>query len=191
MLENCLPVPGLQCHCAFCCEQFTCHCCGNQLYSQVGPHPAIRTETPFGFHPAGVGCHSGSFFLRLICKHRHWWMKPRKQAGVLKELLSDFCPFSPRPAEGGQSSGQFQGRPSEVWSQWQSQHHNQQSGDQHSHPQPSQTEVFQVRRVQWARSPSDNFSLLRWRTVALDDQGASRARSNYLLLCAAVGLHCY
>ncbi|XP_068881695.1 aryl hydrocarbon receptor nuclear translocator 2 isoform X5 [Aphelocoma coerulescens] len=46
-------------------------------------------------------------------------------------------------AEGGQSSGQFQGRPSEVWSQWQSQHHNQQSGDQHSHPQPSQTEVFQ------------------------------------------------
>ncbi|XP_058703002.1 aryl hydrocarbon receptor nuclear translocator 2 isoform X5 [Poecile atricapillus] len=46
-------------------------------------------------------------------------------------------------AEGGQSSGQFQGRPSEVWSQWQSQHHNQQSGDQHSHPQPNQTEVFQ------------------------------------------------
>uniref|UniRef100_A0A669PH54 Aryl hydrocarbon receptor nuclear translocator 2 n=1 Tax=Phasianus colchicus TaxID=9054 RepID=A0A669PH54_PHACC len=46
-------------------------------------------------------------------------------------------------AEGGQSSSQFQGRPSEVWSQWQSQHHNQQSGDQHSHPQPSQTEVFQ------------------------------------------------
>ncbi|KAF2977704.1 hypothetical protein EK904_007672 [Melospiza melodia maxima] len=46
-------------------------------------------------------------------------------------------------AEGGQSSGQFQGRPSEVWSQWQSQHHNQQSSEQHSHPQPNQTEVFQ------------------------------------------------
>ncbi|XP_037767115.2 aryl hydrocarbon receptor nuclear translocator 2 isoform X2 [Chelonia mydas] len=46
-------------------------------------------------------------------------------------------------AESGQSSGQFQGRPSEVWSQWQSQHHNQQSSDQHSHQQPSQTEVFQ------------------------------------------------
>lgn len=75
-------------------------------------------------------------------------MKPQKQTGILKELLSDFCPFSPPPAEGGQSSGQFQGRPSEVWSQWQSQHHNQQSGDQHSHPQPGQTEVFQVRRLQ-------------------------------------------
>ncbi|XP_066557614.1 aryl hydrocarbon receptor nuclear translocator 2 isoform X2 [Amia ocellicauda] len=46
-------------------------------------------------------------------------------------------------AEGGQSGGQFQGRPSEVWSQWQSQHHNQQGGEQHAHPQPSQTEVFQ------------------------------------------------
>ncbi|XP_069480273.1 aryl hydrocarbon receptor nuclear translocator 2 isoform X3 [Ambystoma mexicanum] len=46
-------------------------------------------------------------------------------------------------AESGQSSGQFQGRPSEVWSQWQSQHHNQQSGEQHSHQQTGQTEVFQ------------------------------------------------
>ncbi|ERE78174.1 aryl hydrocarbon receptor nuclear translocator 2-like protein [Cricetulus griseus] len=44
---------------------------------------------------------------------------------------------------GGQSGGQFQGRPSEVWSQWQSQHHGQQSGEQHSHQQPGQTEVFQ------------------------------------------------
>ncbi|XP_063044812.1 aryl hydrocarbon receptor nuclear translocator 2 isoform X5 [Engraulis encrasicolus] len=46
-------------------------------------------------------------------------------------------------AEGSQSGGQFQGRPSEVWSQWQSQHHGQQAGEQHPHPQPSQTEVFQ------------------------------------------------
>uniref|UniRef100_H3ANY1 Aryl-hydrocarbon receptor nuclear translocator 2 n=1 Tax=Latimeria chalumnae TaxID=7897 RepID=H3ANY1_LATCH len=46
-------------------------------------------------------------------------------------------------AESGQSGGQFQGRPSEVWSQWQSQHHNQQGSDQHSHQQASQTEVFQ------------------------------------------------
>lgn len=46
--------------------------------------------------------------------------------------------------EGGQSGGQFQGRPSEVWSQWQNQHHSQQSGEQHSHANPSQTEVFQV-----------------------------------------------
>uniref|UniRef100_H0X577 Aryl hydrocarbon receptor nuclear translocator 2 n=1 Tax=Otolemur garnettii TaxID=30611 RepID=H0X577_OTOGA len=46
-------------------------------------------------------------------------------------------------AESGQGSGQFQGRPSEVWSQWQSQHHGQQSGEQHSHQQPGQTEVFQ------------------------------------------------
>ncbi|XP_032417355.1 aryl hydrocarbon receptor nuclear translocator 2 isoform X2 [Xiphophorus hellerii] len=45
--------------------------------------------------------------------------------------------------ESGQSGGQFQGRPSEVWSQWQNQHHSQQSGEQHSHANPSQTEVFQ------------------------------------------------
>ncbi|KAM4744680.1 aryl hydrocarbon receptor nuclear translocator 2 isoform 2-T2 [Anableps anableps] len=45
--------------------------------------------------------------------------------------------------EGSQSGGQFQGRPSEVWSQWQNQHHSQQSGEQHAHTNPSQTEVFQ------------------------------------------------
>ncbi|XP_075714274.1 aryl hydrocarbon receptor nuclear translocator 2 isoform X4 [Rhinoderma darwinii] len=45
--------------------------------------------------------------------------------------------------ETGQSGSQFQGRASEVWSQWQSQHHNQQSNDQHSHQQPGQAEVFQ------------------------------------------------
>ncbi|XP_066504055.1 aryl hydrocarbon receptor nuclear translocator 2 [Hoplias malabaricus] len=45
--------------------------------------------------------------------------------------------------EGSQSGGQFQGRPSEVWSQWQSQHHGQQTGEQHTHTQPSQSEVFQ------------------------------------------------
>lgn len=50
---------------------------------------------------------------------------------------------TPGFAESGQSGGQFQGRPSEVWSQWQSQHHGQQSGEQHSHQQPGQTEVFQ------------------------------------------------
>uniref|UniRef100_A0A8D3C4U5 Aryl hydrocarbon receptor nuclear translocator 2 n=1 Tax=Scophthalmus maximus TaxID=52904 RepID=A0A8D3C4U5_SCOMX len=42
-----------------------------------------------------------------------------------------------------QSGAQFQGRPSEVWSQWQNQHHSQQAGEQHTHPNPSQTEVFQ------------------------------------------------
>uniref|UniRef100_A0A8C9RYG2 Aryl hydrocarbon receptor nuclear translocator 2 n=1 Tax=Scleropages formosus TaxID=113540 RepID=A0A8C9RYG2_SCLFO len=46
-------------------------------------------------------------------------------------------------AEGSQSGGQFQGRPSEVWSQWQNQHHGQQGSEQHAHAQPSQTEVFQ------------------------------------------------
>ncbi|XP_051776392.1 aryl hydrocarbon receptor nuclear translocator 2 isoform X2 [Erpetoichthys calabaricus] len=45
--------------------------------------------------------------------------------------------------EGSQSGGQFQGRPSEVWSQWQSQHHSQQGSEQHGHQQQSQTEVFQ------------------------------------------------
>ncbi|XP_053278099.1 aryl hydrocarbon receptor nuclear translocator 2 isoform X2 [Pleuronectes platessa] len=45
--------------------------------------------------------------------------------------------------ESSQSGAQFQGRPSEVWSQWQNQHHSQQPGEQHTHPNPSQTEVFQ------------------------------------------------
>ncbi|XP_037835842.1 aryl hydrocarbon receptor nuclear translocator 2 [Kryptolebias marmoratus] len=45
--------------------------------------------------------------------------------------------------EAGQSGAQFQGRPSEVWSQWQNQHHSQQAGEQHSHNNPGQTEVFQ------------------------------------------------
>nr|KAF6409014.1 aryl hydrocarbon receptor nuclear translocator 2 [Rousettus aegyptiacus] len=56
---------------------------------------------------------------------------------------SSLASRTPGFAESGQSSGQFQGRPSEVWSQWQSQHHGQQSGEQHSHQQPGQTEVFQ------------------------------------------------
>ncbi|XP_059383353.1 aryl hydrocarbon receptor nuclear translocator 2 isoform X4 [Carassius carassius] len=46
-------------------------------------------------------------------------------------------------AESSQSGGQFQSRPSEVWSQWQSQHHSQPGGDPHPHPQSSQSEVFQ------------------------------------------------
>ncbi|XP_026233948.1 aryl hydrocarbon receptor nuclear translocator 2 isoform X1 [Anabas testudineus] len=45
--------------------------------------------------------------------------------------------------ESSQGGGQFPGRPSEVWSQWQNQHHSQQAGEQHTHPNPSQTEVFQ------------------------------------------------
>ncbi|CAL9701309.1 unnamed protein product [Knipowitschia caucasica] len=45
--------------------------------------------------------------------------------------------------EGSQGSAQFQGRPSEVWSQWQNQHHNQQTGETHSHSTPNQSEVFQ------------------------------------------------
>lgn len=118
-----------------------------ELCSGLGPHPAIRAGTPSASTPQGQGVTQGLFSKA----HLQTWAlmgDASKQAGALKELLSDFCPFSLRPAEGGQSSSQFQGRPSEVWSQWQSQHHNQQSGDQHSHPQPSQTEVFQVRRVQ-------------------------------------------
>ena len=73
-------------------------------------------------------------------------------------------------AESGQSSGQFPGRPSEVWSQWQSQHHGQQSSEQHAHQQPGQSEVFQVSAAATAfskvpvsslRFPSPG-SLLRW-----------------------------
>uniref|UniRef100_A0A667WQW8 Aryl hydrocarbon receptor nuclear translocator 2 n=1 Tax=Myripristis murdjan TaxID=586833 RepID=A0A667WQW8_9TELE len=51
--------------------------------------------------------------------------------------------FSDVSGESSQSGAQFQGRPSEVWSQWQNQHHSQQAGEQHTHPNPSQTEVFQ------------------------------------------------
>ncbi|XP_072554371.1 aryl hydrocarbon receptor nuclear translocator 2-like isoform X1 [Paramormyrops kingsleyae] len=57
-------------------------------------------------------------------------------------LASRGAPFDVAD-EGGQDGVQFQGRPSEVWSQWQGQHHDQQGGDQHSHTQPGQTEVFQ------------------------------------------------
>lgn len=63
---------------------------------------------------------------------------------VMGWVLKEVCSMSDLSAESGQSSGQFQGRPSEVWSQWQSQHHGQQSGEPHSHQQPGQTEVFQV-----------------------------------------------
>uniref|UniRef100_A0A8C9T6U0 Aryl hydrocarbon receptor nuclear translocator 2 n=1 Tax=Scleropages formosus TaxID=113540 RepID=A0A8C9T6U0_SCLFO len=42
-----------------------------------------------------------------------------------------------------QDGTQFPGRTSEVWSQWQGQHHDQQGGGQHTHPQPSQAEDFQ------------------------------------------------
>lgn len=45
--------------------------------------------------------------------------------------------------ETNQSGAQFQGRPGEVWSQWQNQHHGQQTGEQHTHTNPGQTEVFQ------------------------------------------------
>ncbi|XP_030650264.1 aryl hydrocarbon receptor nuclear translocator 2 [Chanos chanos] len=51
--------------------------------------------------------------------------------------------FADVAGEGSQSGAQFQGRPSEVWSQWQSQHHGQQGSEQHPHPQSSQSEVFQ------------------------------------------------
>lgn len=74
--------------------------------------------------------------------------------------------------ESSQSGTQFQGRPSEVWSQWQNQHHSQPTGEQHTHPNPSQTEVFQVT----ADSPSMSVSLSparRWKkdlpSVCLQD----------------------
>lgn len=67
-----------------------------------------------------------------------------RSRGAATRLLKAVSCTSGLSAESGQSSGQFQGRPSEVWSQWQSQHHGQQSGDQHPHQQPGQTEVFQV-----------------------------------------------
>ncbi|KPP67485.1 hypothetical protein Z043_113919 [Scleropages formosus] len=50
---------------------------------------------------------------------------------------------APPFAESSQDGTQFPGRTSEVWSQWQGQHHDQQGGGQHTHPQPSQAEDFQ------------------------------------------------
>lgn len=55
--------------------------------------------------------------------------------------------FSDVSGESSQSGAQFQGRPSEVWSQWQNQHHSQPAGEQHTHPNSSQTEVFQVTHI--------------------------------------------
>lgn len=70
------------------------------------------------------------------------------RSSVFKELLLcitvTLCVFPDVSGESSQSGAQFQGRPSEVWSQWQNQHHSQQAGEQHTHPNPSQTEVFQV-----------------------------------------------
>uniref|UniRef100_A0A7N6ARP0 Aryl hydrocarbon receptor nuclear translocator 2 n=1 Tax=Anabas testudineus TaxID=64144 RepID=A0A7N6ARP0_ANATE len=58
-------------------------------------------------------------------------------------LCVTLCVFPDVSGESSQGGGQFPGRPSEVWSQWQNQHHSQQAGEQHTHPNPSQTEVFQ------------------------------------------------
>lgn len=77
------------------------------------------------------------------------WFLGVMEPGVAFKAVSYASALS---AESGQSSGQFQGRPSEVWSQWQSQHHGQQSGEQHPHQQPGQTEVFQVNRASTAFS---------------------------------------
>uniref|UniRef100_A0A8C9RXM3 Aryl hydrocarbon receptor nuclear translocator 2 n=1 Tax=Scleropages formosus TaxID=113540 RepID=A0A8C9RXM3_SCLFO len=58
-------------------------------------------------------------------------------------LSSRAPPFGKRFSESSQDGTQFPGRTSEVWSQWQGQHHDQQGGGQHTHPQPSQAEDFQ------------------------------------------------
>uniref|UniRef100_A0A7N8WRX2 Aryl hydrocarbon receptor nuclear translocator 2 n=1 Tax=Mastacembelus armatus TaxID=205130 RepID=A0A7N8WRX2_9TELE len=64
-------------------------------------------------------------------------------AELLLSMSLTLCVFPDVSGESSQSGAQFPGRPSEVWSQWQNQHHSQQAGEQHTHPNPSQTEVFQ------------------------------------------------
>uniref|UniRef100_A0AAQ5XCT3 Aryl hydrocarbon receptor nuclear translocator 2 n=1 Tax=Amphiprion ocellaris TaxID=80972 RepID=A0AAQ5XCT3_AMPOC len=71
--------------------------------------------------------------------HTHTHTHTQKNVSV---FVND-CMFPDVSGESSQSGAQFQGRPSEVWSQWQNQHHSQQAGEQHTHPNPSQTEVFQ------------------------------------------------
>lgn len=118
--------------------------------------PTWLSGAKLAYHPpvsVGIGSANtwGQFWVEAPPDTWSPWaamaLGPRGASGWLLKAVS--CP-SGLPAESGQSSGQFQGRPSEVWSQWQSQHHGQQSGEQHSHQQPGQTEVFQVNRASTA-----------------------------------------
>eukprot|EP00064_Thunnus_orientalis_P002551 superscaffoldBa00000191_g2558 len=90
--------------------------------------------------------------------------------------------------ESSQSGAQFQGRPSEVWSQWQNQHHSQQAGEQHTHPNPSQTEVFQLTLVA-TPSLSTQQDLLFLRTYSLKhNRGSIRGHNIHNMQGAKLSL---
>lgn len=82
---------------------------------------------------------------RLVSLHLFWPLVHFLVKLTLNSISeSKMMVSSDVSGESSQSGTQFQGRPSEVWSQWQNQHHSQPTGEQHTHPNPSQTEVFQV-----------------------------------------------
>lgn len=139
-----------------------------QVHTGEPPCPAgpcaVRQRAPFPVSPTQLSGAQLTSYLSASVRERgtantvsQLWMEHAFQkcgtlwaAVVLRSsratgwLLKEVSCASDLSAESGQGSGQFQGRPSEVWSQWQSQHHGQQSGEQQSHQQPGQTEVFQV-----------------------------------------------
>lgn len=81
------------------------------------------------------------------CNHHHLCFPPHVNTTTSSLFFCKcvtVCVSLDVSGESSQSGAQFPGRPSEVWSQWQNQHHSQQTGEQHTHPNPSQTEVFQV-----------------------------------------------
>uniref|UniRef100_A0A8C2ZSS7 Aryl hydrocarbon receptor nuclear translocator 2 n=1 Tax=Cyclopterus lumpus TaxID=8103 RepID=A0A8C2ZSS7_CYCLU len=120
---------------------------GQQLYSQSSPFQQGHAGKSFRYissviHVPGVNDiqPSGSTNQNLAQISRQ--LNPGQVA-----WSGNRPPFSGQvtdvSGESSQSGAQFQGRPSEVWSQWQNQHHSQQAGEQHTHPNSSQTEVFQ------------------------------------------------
>uniref|UniRef100_A0A671SMA9 Aryl hydrocarbon receptor nuclear translocator 2 n=1 Tax=Sinocyclocheilus anshuiensis TaxID=1608454 RepID=A0A671SMA9_9TELE len=131
---------------------------GQQLYSQGSPFQPGHSGKSFSssvIHVPGVNdiqSTAGSAgqnltqISRQINTGQVSWTGSRPpfsgQVRMIPALGVRDCAAHYVSGESSQSGGQFQGRPSEVWSQWQSQHHSQQGGDPHPHPHPqsSQTE---------------------------------------------------
>lgn len=65
--ENCSPLPGLHCHCMFCCEQFICHACAATAMSfalRLAPTLQFRAETGSVLPPHRAWVSLGICFLR-------------------------------------------------------------------------------------------------------------------------------
>lgn len=84
MLENCLPVPGSPCHCAFCSGQF--------MAVQPWPWALFWGWNSFQLPPPRAGVTQG-LSPRLLCKSRHWQMPPQSRQ-VLWRSCSLTSPFS-------------------------------------------------------------------------------------------------